>query len=108
MAQQADTRQYPVRSNYHNDQTFSDLRLAYDRIYDLQDKIAALGKGPKGSAPGKAEAGSPSHTKIAGLNVHATPPMQGNQVTSMAGIPQLAYNPASGEIEWYISSPPAG
>jgi ABC-type protease/lipase transport system fused ATPase/permease subunit len=95
------TVQYPVRDHYHNEQSWQDVRLAYDRIYELEHQVRGLHE--KMNAPKSTEkAPAP---KINGLNVRAVPPMQGRTVANLNHLPVLAYNPASGEIEWTIPTP---
>ncbi len=43
-------------------------------------------------------------TKIGGIRVTAGLPQSGRPVSTLSGIPVLAYNPASGEIEWTVPS----
>lgn len=100
-------RYYP---NAHPKPLNDDLRILFDHVYSLQDQLAGerSGKGVVTTGAGgvssarKADPGGPSTTKIAGLNVKAVPPQQGNQVASLSKLPVLAYNPATGQVEWFI------
>jgi hypothetical protein len=84
-------RYYP---NSHPPRLNEDLRLLYDHVYRMQDQLAQaykrIGELEK-PAPKNEDAGSPSHTKIAGLYVKGTPPQDGQKLTYVA---------ASGQIEW--------
>jgi hypothetical protein len=65
-----------------------------DLVYGLQDKLDAQAKGGAAAtspASPAAGAGSPSHTKIAGLTVIGTQPKNGQKLT---------YNSSTGQIEW--------
>jgi len=79
-----------------------DFRVAYDHIYQIQDQLAGMKATPAKAAAPAANPGGPSTTKIAGLNVHATPPMSGTSVATLSKIPTLGYNSKTGEIEWFI------
>ena len=65
-----------------------------NKVYALQDQLDAQKKGgaaaPSPASPATGP-GSPSHTKIAGLNVIGTPPSDGQQLTFVA---------ATGQLEW--------
>ncbi len=88
--------------NSHPPRLNEDLRLLYDHVYSLQDRMKAMqGENVPKATPHVAP-GGPSSTKIAGLNVHASPPTQGNQVTTLSKTPMLGYNARTGEIEWFI------
>ena len=91
--------QYPNRDSYHNDQSWQDVRLAYDRIYALEHQVRGLHE--KVNAP-KPEEKKSLDTKINGLRVKAIPPEQGRAVTNLSKIPVLTYNSATGEIEFVI------
>jgi hypothetical protein len=86
----------------------NDFRQLFDHVYSLQDELAAA-KGRMAEMESKhgkltqQVANGPSTTKIAGLNVKGTPPMQGTPVTSLSGVPVLGYNSATGDIEFLIS-----
>lgn len=93
-----------------------DMRLLFDNMYTLLDdrksvrsELANLRKGGAGAAAGagaqastQAPTNGPSTTKILGLSVKAVPPAQGNQVTTLSGVPVLGYNAATGEYEHFI------
>lgn len=83
-------RWYP---HFDDHATHEAFRVAYDRIYELHDKLqdahAKLDGMAKPSQAG--DAGGPSTTKIGGLRVAATPPADGQS---------LKYNAKTGQIEW--------
>lgn len=70
-----------------------DFRLLFSHVYKLQRQVADLHGKLAATQPPSSQSnlGGPSTTKIAGLNVHATPPQNGQKLT---------YNAATGEIEW--------
>ena len=80
-----------------------DLRLLFDNMYSSGDRIQRVEKmANKTRQKVEEQANGPSNTKITGLNVKAIPPQQGTAVNTLKGLPTLSYNPASGEIEWFI------
>lgn len=94
------TRYYPQHKDARVNE---DFRILYDHMYQQQDAAAATAAKPAPPpAPSTPDAGSPSHTKIAGLNVKATPPTSGNNVTTLSGVPVLGYNSKTGQWETYI------
>ena len=93
-ADQQLNRHYPSRQI--TGPLHDDFRILYDHVYSLTDRLAASEK--QLSEMKKAHgtlaqqvAGGPSTTKIAGLNVEAVVPEDGQQLT---------YNAATGQIEW--------
>jgi len=68
-----------------------------DKVYGLTDRLDKLDAQHPGAtakpspAPPASGPGSPSHTKIAGLNVIGTPPQNGQKLT---------FNSSTGQIEW--------
>ncbi len=94
--------QYPQRDYYHDERAFNDVRLAYDRIQQLEDHVRSLNEEMSKPEPKKKE--NPADTKIGGIRVTAGLPQSGRPVSTLSGIPVLAYNPASGEIEWTVPS----
>jgi hypothetical protein len=100
-------RHYP--SKFKTGDLHDDFRILYDHVYKLQDQMAAAegrmaDMESKHGALASQVAGGPSSTKIAGLNVKGTEPQNGRAVASLSGVPVLAYNAASGEIEFTIPS----
>jgi len=100
-------RHYP--SKFKTGDLHDDFRILYDHVYKMQDDLTAANSRmadmeSKHSALASQVAGGPSSTKIAGLNVKGTEPQNGRAVTSLSGVPVLAYNAASGEIEFTIPS----
>lgn len=86
----------------HGKRLDADLRQLFDHVYKLQDKAGAA-SAPSPTKPSTApDAGSPSHTKIAGLNVRAIQPTNGASVATLSKIPVLGYDSKSGEITWFI------
>ncbi len=92
-----------------------DLRIAYDHIYAMQDRLGALSgqlqeahrslkdaHSKLAAMSTKPDPGGPSSTRIAGLYVKGTEPVNGaNSISSFTGVPVLGYNPKTGQIEWY-------
>jgi len=80
-----------------------DLRLLFDNMYSSGQRLQRVEKMANKTREKVDQAnGGPSNTQITGLNVKAIPPMQGTAVNTLKGLPTLAYNPASGEIEWFV------
>jgi hypothetical protein len=87
-------RHYP--SKFKTGALHDDFRILYDHVYDLQEKLATTqGKlddmTEKHGKLAEQVANGPSTTKIAGLNVKAVVPQNGQKLT---------YNSATGDIEW--------
>jgi len=87
-------RHYPTRQL--TGPLHDDFRILYNHVYALTDALAAahsrMAEMEKShQALQQQVANGPSNTKIAGLNVRATPPLNGQS---------LKYNAATGQIEW--------
>jgi hypothetical protein len=91
MKQQTQTRWIPPRSDFTSDATYNAHRIMYQQFYALQDKVEGMAKVGNSTRKPEPEAGGPSNTKIAGLNVSGSP---------SAATPHLVFNPATGELEW--------
>jgi hypothetical protein len=87
------TAQYPQRDYYHDERAFTDMRLAYDRIQQLEDRVSAMtaGQSEGKKVEGKGGKTKEPETKINGLRIKAVPPQNGQKLT---------YNSATGQIEW--------
>jgi hypothetical protein len=87
-------RHYPSRTL--TGPLHDDFRILYDHVYSLTDRLAKA-EGDlremthRHDALSQQVANGPSTTKIAGLNVKAVVPQNGQQLT---------YNAATGDIEW--------
>ena len=105
---------YPNRGDFKTHAEYNASRQAFDRIYDLQRKVAGMAGGGAAGKTGGATAAptlgdsGPSTSQIAGLNVTATPPAHGQSPTYNAATGEWTPATAAGGVAPPVSSSAPG